>query len=67
MQGLPSLAMTAHAMKGQQQACLDAGFDDFISKPLAREDLLAAQGDGLDPGAADIDADDQVLVHPGLR
>jgi CheY-like chemotaxis protein len=36
----PIIAMTAHAMKGQQQACLDAGFDDFISKPLSREELL---------------------------
>lgn len=37
----PIIAMTAHAMKGQQQACLEAGFDDFISKPLSREELLA--------------------------
>jgi PAS domain S-box-containing protein len=38
------IAMTAGATEDDRRACLDAGMDDFVSKPIRQEELAAALG-----------------------
>jgi two-component system sensor histidine kinase/response regulator len=60
LRDLPIIAMTANAMKTDVQACLSAGMNDFVSKPIERGSLVQSLRRWLpprDPAAATADGD----------
>ncbi len=53
---LPIIAMTAHALKGDKEKCLDAGMNGYVTKPINQKKLF----DTIEKIMADIDASKQI-------
>ncbi len=45
---IPIIAMTAHAMQGDRQRCIESGMDDYISKPIRVHQLMEVLGQNVD-------------------
>jgi len=66
---IPIVAMTAHAMKGDTQLCLDAGMDGYVSKPVRASKLyetierLAQKAGDVEASAQDVMDMEEVLAR----
>ncbi|WP_187170367.1 hybrid sensor histidine kinase/response regulator [Salidesulfovibrio onnuriiensis] len=49
LQGLPVIAMTAHALIGDKEKCLESGMNDYVAKPIDENQLFSALIQWIEP------------------
>jgi PAS domain S-box-containing protein len=64
---VPIIAMTANAMPQDRAKCLQAGMDDYLSKPVRIEALGATLAKWLQNGTASSDADREEKIPPRME
>jgi two-component system sensor histidine kinase/response regulator len=63
---IPIVAMTAHAMPEDRQRCLEAGMDDYVSKPIQPKNLVEVIERVLDNFQKSNEADNLEAPHAGI-
>jgi CheY-like chemotaxis protein/HPt (histidine-containing phosphotransfer) domain-containing protein len=60
---VPIIALTAHALKGEEEKCLSADMDDYLSKPLDERDLYQVLLKWIAPLPAELDSAKRLPSH----